>query len=439
MNNKILAAITTALVTASGVGVPNAAARPGTPTDLRAVSPNPWTVDFYFTNTASESVGFEWELTANGVPIPLNTLDCLPRLHKDNIRAWNACDYAPDPSNFGIPRNDFTGLRHPFVAFSTHVAPETTYCFRVRAREFKYGLVDAWQSGVVSEIWSSWVCATTGPTPNPPPAPSKPKLTYFPKVKRAEGEQPSQLAVEWDGTLMPPDERFEIEFPRSSGDSIEWISWSQPVTRRTGTVYRYVITHLREPSPTNPLTYRVCNANRFGRSCSLSSGAYESVAARPGSLATRQTVGGGKLGPPTVQGVVPHTYTKVTGQPPEYLEFKLTFEGTAPSRARYSIDDGLRIVSGCAAFAGAKVRCWLDAAQLIVVGNTATVWIPYSAIQQTQQQVQIQLLNNHGESIGTVRVLPAYGQTPSLKTETAPQKTLPAPAPAPAPRGQLGR
>ncbi len=399
-----------------GLWMPDAAARPGTPTELRAWSLNAWSAYFSFKNTATESVGFEWELLANGSPILPNTLDCSfghsPHWGSGTIE-HPACQYTPQLS--GAPDRSLKDYGRELVTFSTKLNPATTYCFRVRAREWEgpnrggrgLSAYQQWGEGLVSELWSSWVCTTTAPTPPAPPAPSKPKLTYFPAVKRAEGNQPDQLVVEWDGELQAPDAGFDIE--RQGGPGFGF------VMKPTGSVYRHVFSNVGEPSPQNRLTFRICNVNRFGRSCSLSTSAYEDVAAQPGSTAASRST---KIGPPVVQSVAPSNYAKVTGQPPEYVQVQVTFAEGVPDKARYTIDDGRRTVTGCQALAGSGVRCWLDAAQLIVSGSTAVVWIPYSAFQQAQQQVQVQLSNKHGESAGTVRVLPVSAQqSPTTKEE----------------------
>lgn len=456
VTNKILPATAVSLVLIVALWVPNAAARPGTPINLSAWAPNAWSAYFFFTNTATEPVGFEWEVTANNRPVPLNTLDC--SLHKGlsplggarygGTEAHPACEYAP-VYQLQPYRALKEGYGRKLVTFSMNLTPETTYCFRVRAREWEgpnYGGFhlfgyQQWGAGMVSDLWAGWVCATTAPPPPPPASPSKPILTYFPAGTRAEGTQPDQLLIEWDGRLEAPDQDFRLQ-------QLSYSPWGQPrgwntcsnsegyvskLWQRTGprSLYREVLTNVGEPSPTNPLTYRVCSVNRFGCSCSLS----ESVYKNPATATGPGIVKSGKFGPPFIQQVAPATYTKVMSQPPEYLQVQLTFDGAVPSRARYSIDDGLSMASACPATSGAKVQCWVDVAQLIVVGNTATVWIPYPAIQQTQQQVQIQLSNRYGASVGAVRVLPAYVQTPSAKMQNAPQKTLTAPSPTVAPKG----
>lgn len=179
--------------------------------------------------------------------------------------------------------------------------------------------------------------------------------------------------------------------------------------------------------------YKVCAFNARGEACS------PPVEAKRVSVSQETDVGIGptaarNLGPPLIQGISPATYTKAITQAPEHLRVQMTFEGSAPIRAQYSIDDGLSMAFACPATAG-KVRCWADVAQLIVVGNTAMVWIPYSAVHQSKQKIHIQLSNKLGASVIAIRILPAYAEMPSAKVQNAPQKALTAPSPPAAAKG----
>jgi hypothetical protein len=233
------------------------------------------------------------------------------------------------------------------------------------------------------------------------------------------------LAVEWDGTLAPPDEHFEIEqlYSNSSGGLGQWMPFFRSVTLRSGAVYRHVFINVGEPSPSNRLTIRICNVNRFGRSCTLANSAYKSIAAQTGP----GKIKGDHIGPPWVQNVTPATYTKTFGQSPSSVDIRLQFSGAAPDRARYNIDDGLRMA-------------WYEATKLSVNGNIAVVNIPYDPFRQASHQVHIKLSNAWGESIGTIQVLTGYAAGPppqagalsqSLNPGTTQQKTTSTPATAP--------
>jgi hypothetical protein len=176
-------------------------------------------------------------------------------------------------------------------------------------------------------------------------------------------------------------------------------------------------------SPTN--FYRVCTWNERARTCS------EPVEAKRIPIYQERQVdvglaAGRNFGPPSIQRVAPASYTKMIAQAPEHLQVQLTFEGSPPSRARYSIDEGLSMACGPAT-AGAKLRCWIDAAQLNVVNNTATVLVPYSAVQQAKRQVHIELSNHLGASRGTIQISPAVaGIPPTVKRDLgAPQAPAP--------------
>lgn len=163
------------------------------------------------------------------------------------------------------------------------------------------------------------------------------------------------------------------------------------------------------------MAYRVCAANDGGRTCSSPTRVSPSAAQallRPGMDRT----GNPRLGAPSVRAVAPSTYTRPYGQPPAFVDVELTFAGGRPTRARYNVDDGLRMA-------------WYEAAELSVNGNVARVRIPYAPFREAAAQVHIKLSNEVGESIGTIQILAGYkaGPPPKVGTRLGPAKAATSP------------
>jgi hypothetical protein len=123
-----------------GVAPAHAANRPGTPTGVRAWAQDPTatrppSIRVQWTNTATEGVCFEFNVTLNGAPTNLDA-GCV---------------------NHGLGASDYV---------FENLQPDATYCFQVRARDWNGG--DP-QDGLVSDLWSAAACATTAQ--DVPPAP----------------------------------------------------------------------------------------------------------------------------------------------------------------------------------------------------------------------------------------------------------------------------
>ena len=408
-------------------------ARPGTPTEVTAHAGGA-IIRFGFRNTASEAVVFDVELAANGQPVWPHLITCepAPGLHTD-------CEHL----YIGYPGYFRTGrpvqLRGQSLLLSGKFAYDTDYCYRVRARDWNNGNPGA---GHVSELWSGWVCVTSGSIPAPPARPLPPRLKYVAPVP--ERKLPAEVEISGDHyqpifnckrLLTQLWTEVEWNYPNALSAATGWNRVDQ-LGVRTGPrrqsscdgggwpiVHDYGAENLpryMSVAPGDPLAYRVCSVNDGGRTCSSPTRVVPSAAQAllpPGVDRAKL----GAIGAPSVQSVVPSSYTRSLGQPPAHVDVQLTFAGGGPTRARYSIDDGLR-------------TGWLEATQLTVNGNVALVRVPYDPFQQATQQVHIKLSNNVGESIGTIAVLAGTAnQGQALKPGPIPSNAPPPPAPRTAP------
>jgi len=268
--------------------------RPGTPSlaatwvcDPRAGSLSVCTM---FSNTATERVFFEAELTVNGItPAERPKAICLGRVPppKCNLQDKFACprelerQQAPktachaarsfngrSPGDEVEGRTTRNGEERPWLkpilgegVQLTQLEHDTEYCFRFRARRT--------EDGVVSEKWSNWACATTPPAhiaPKKPGPPSGVTLDYY-----DTGREPipysaayayATMIVAWKSGRDAAFHRVEV---KSAGNNFLRIA-----EVRSGERLRVVdkLDFFRKRSYEQfELVYRICAVNESGEAC----------------------------------------------------------------------------------------------------------------------------------------------------------------------------
>jgi hypothetical protein len=231
--------------------------RPAPPTDVSVSHCNrqaetPPAICVNFKNTATEPVGFWFEWTRNGEKLPstLKGYDAYCEMRGYDCEAFS---WFGGPSRY---QPQYTTERlWPFGFTLRNLDYDTEFCFRFKTVN---------KDGVVSENWTNWACADTGPVPVIRSAPRAPVVTLFQATsgRRAVGDgTPPRLLVEWE--KVPENVGwYEIE-----GDH----SWTP--TRHAVEAGTEVMLTL-PTNPESPITkdskfkVRICAANPAMRKCS---------------------------------------------------------------------------------------------------------------------------------------------------------------------------
>src|SRR5690606_18420091 len=144
--------------------------RPGTPLELKVNPAGPLAVDFRFFNTATELVGFEFEMEIDG-----------QRLDRDTERYISAVlgGIKDEP--------DYVSGQISSEMAGDRLYPDTRFCLRVWSRTLR---------DVQSQIPSDWVCTVLVPD-RAPPEPDLDSVKYM----RPESPRDTRLRAE---LLIPP-------------------------------------------------------------------------------------------------------------------------------------------------------------------------------------------------------------------------------------------
>jgi interferon-alpha/beta receptor-like fibronectin type III protein len=199
--------------------------RPGSPNKLSveacgisppvSTRPSGPAICVQFSNTADEEVRFEYEFTANGVPVPkpdwtkpnipregYSWVDCIGRDGLTNEKRRPrilpyGCVGADDFNGYdstALGRTNIDKERDGVIARPQFMRIrnldfETQYCIRVRSRTA--------DSEVVSAIWSNWGCLTTEMTPTKPGMPPGFAIEYTPGGEDWRTDPP-RIHLKWE-------------------------------------------------------------------------------------------------------------------------------------------------------------------------------------------------------------------------------------------------
>ncbi len=236
---------------------PAVADRPGTPTSLtvfdcgmQIFADNAANVCGTFKSAGTEEVTYESQITENGRPAgPGIAMDCPPR-----------------PFQIPHPACVLSGTKHEYqlVDFMLrHAKFDTTYCIAFRARRVS--------DQMVSQEWTSSVCAHTAPPPPPPPKP-KISVQYFTSTVLGNVGPPQV-----DITFSPVPAWTDRENDYIQGDGLRYGQPNFPITEvgqpsqasfGVKVPLHLVYTVPKYPSADSTLTIHVCDKNVSGEACS---------------------------------------------------------------------------------------------------------------------------------------------------------------------------
>ncbi|HEY1615723.1 MAG TPA: hypothetical protein VGF97_18760, partial [Rhizomicrobium sp.] len=271
---------------------PACADRPGTPTDLNVTDcgfrafgdgTSSETICGTFKSAATEDVLYESRITENGKPTgPELMMDCPPQVYQ-----------------FPVPVCIVGGSQHDHQVVQYLVRPakfDTTYCIAFRARRKS--------DQIVSQQWTSSVCARTAP---PPPLPAKPPISikYFNKVDESGNTTPQ---VDIVSSPVPKGTQRQDDF-RHQGDST---AVAKLVDKSINDHWTYEVTKNAD-NEDDIVTIDICDTNGSGKACST----------RVINATKQQDV--------SIDGALPIKITgRATGQPVQPLPPRPTsgFDGT---------------------------------------------------------------------------------------------------------------
>jgi hypothetical protein len=256
-----------AMVVAAGIiGLVEAAHqdRPGTPGDVAVwhcskQEQTPPKICVSFRNTATEPVGFWFEWTRNGEKLP-STLKGYDAFCRAGVYNCDAVAWFGGPSRYQPKR---TSEREWPMGFTLQELDyDTEFCFRFKAVN---------EDGVVSENWSKWVCANTGPVPVIPAAPKIPLVTLMQATsgRRTVGEgTPAKLLVEWEKVASDTVGWYEIEreYNLGTGNVLPETTTRHEADKPTEVVL--TLSTEQAVTPDSKFRVRVCAVNPAMRKCS---------------------------------------------------------------------------------------------------------------------------------------------------------------------------
>lgn len=293
-NLKPLASVIALLVVASGAAAQDQEEldhrrdRPGAPIDPRVILVGPTEVDIVFTNTATEGVIFQIEVTLDGKRVHP---DFERRISQNVLRAHGVGE-----SRTRVTRDLLGG----------HLGPGSNFCFRAWSRTRSLTRKNYFESDdVQSPHPSPWACGVL--LPNKPPFPQE-VTTLFKSCAIDEsvgkpcrpGFKDRTVVVRWLVPALPfgtTIDRVVVERKRYLPDATPW-----EVDYRKDWVIRHALTYPTRdgefiPPPKQPgsYQYRVCLENAAGRECgvavtslTLENPAIQGVARTPGVAVPEQ-------------------------------------------------------------------------------------------------------------------------------------------------------